>query len=210
MRTPFSQKAPLNSDSEPNLLAGRARTGFAPRMDELETQRLDYIRRSGRFLAFPLAGSLAWAVVGGASLVLPPRESLYVMLFATGAIFPLALGIAALTGQQVFQKGNAFATLMGQSTLMVNLLWALHFALILQKPELAPLSLALGLGLHWIVFGWIIRAPLGLVHAIVRTALCTAAYVLGGKHGLAAISAAVVASYALTIVQLQAWSRRQA
>ncbi len=177
-------------------------------MDTLDTQRLDFIRRSAGFSAFPLAGIVAWTVLGLASLFVPATTALYVMLFATGAIFPLALGIAALTGQQVFQRGNAFAALIGQSVLMVNLLWALHFLLILRQPELAPLSLALGLGLHWIVFGWIIRAPLGLIHAIVRTTACTAAYLHGGEHRMAAIAAAVVASYTLTLVQLRAWSRR--
>ncbi|HLP03723.1 MAG TPA: hypothetical protein VK163_16970 [Opitutaceae bacterium] len=176
-------------------------------MASLEQQRLEFIRRSAGFRAFPLAGLVTWAAVGIASWFVTPSTSLYVMLFATGAIFPLALGIAALTGQQIFQKGNAFATLMGQSVLMVNLLWALHFALILQKPALAPLSLAIGLGLHWIVFGWIIQMPLGLIHAIARTAACTAAYAFGGEHRLAAISAAVVVCYALTLVQLSSWNR---
>ncbi len=179
-------------------------------MDTLETQRLDFIRRSGGFLAFPLAGIAAWTVFGIASLVVSPTTAIYVLLFATGAIFPLALAIAALTSQEVFQKGNPFAALMGQSVLMVNLLWALHFLLIIRKPDLAPLSLALGLGLHWIVFGWIIQSPLGLVHAILRTVACTGAYLHGGDHRLACIAAAVVASYALTLVQLRSWSRHTA
>ena len=177
-------------------------------MDTLETQRLDFIRRSGGFLSFPLAGITAWTALGLTSLFVPATTALYVMLFATGAIFPLALGFAAATGQQVFQKGNTFASLMGQSVLMVNLLWALHFLLLLRRPDLAPLSLALGLGLHWIVFGWIIQARLGLIHAIVRTTACTAAYLYGGEHRLAAIAAAVVASYLLTLVQLRAWAHR--
>ncbi len=176
-------------------------------MDTLEAQRLDFIRHSRGFLAFPLAGLAVWAAFGIVSVFVPATTALYVMLFATGAIFPLALGIAALTGQQIFQRGNRFATLMGQSVLMVNLLWALHFALLFERPALAPLSLAIGLGLHWIVFGWIIQAPLGLVHAIVRTAACTGAYLVGGTHRMAAIAAAVVVCYGITLVQLRNWRR---
>ncbi|MFT3830384.1 MAG: hypothetical protein QM691_11845 [Opitutaceae bacterium] len=179
-------------------------------MLSLEHQRLDFISRSAGFRAFPLAGMTAWTAFGLASLLAPPATSIYLLLCATGAIFPLALGFAALTGQQVFQKGNAFASLIGQSVLMVNLIWVLHFALISERPALVPLSLAIGLGLHWIVFGWIIQSSLGLIHAIGRTGACTVAYCFGGELRMVAISAAVVVCYAFTLVRLQAWSRRAA
>ncbi len=179
-------------------------------MPTLEEQRTEFIRQSGRFLAFPIAGAVVWFAIGIASLVLPPKGALYALLLGSGAIFPLALRIASLTGQQVFQKGNQFATLMGSSVLMVNLLWALHFLLLARLPALAPVSIAIALGIHWIVFGWIIQSSLGLVHAISRTVLCTAAYAVFKEQAIFAVSMSVVLCYALTIGQLLAHFRRLA
>jgi hypothetical protein len=171
-------------------------------MPTLDEQRIDFIRRSGKFLAFPLAGALVWLALGIASLFVSRQASILLLLFGTGAIFPLALGLARLTGQQVFQPGNRFATLMGQSVLMVNLLWAVHLVIVFRLPDLAPLSVAIGLGLHWIVFGWIIGSPLGLVHTIVRTVLCIASYLAFPGHAVLAVSIPVVLAYGLTILQL--------
>lgn len=171
-------------------------------MNTLDEQRIAFIRNSRRFIAFPLAGALVWLAVAVAALVLPAKTAAYALLFGTGAIFPLALLIAKATGQQVFQPGNRFASLMGQAVLMVNLMWALHLTLFARLPSIAALSIALALGLHWIVFGWIIQSPIGLVHAILRTVLCTAAYLAIPQYAVSAVSMAVVASYTLTLFQL--------
>ncbi|PTX90677.1 hypothetical protein [Opitutus sp. ER46] len=176
---------------------------------DLELERDSFIAQSGRFLAFPIAGAVVWTVVGILGLLLPPLTARYALVFGSGVIFPLALLVARFTGQRVFIPGNRFANLMGLSVLMVNLLWALHLALLTSRSaHLMPLSLAIGLGLHWIVFGWIIQAPLGLVHAIVRTVLCTVVTFAFPQHSLTAVAFAVVACYAMTMVQLVAFFRR--
>lgn len=177
-------------------------------MTTLESQRQDFIRHSGRFLAFPLAGAIVWLAVGVVSFLVPPATRTYVVLFGTGAIFPLALAIARLTHQDIFQPGNPFAALMGLSVMMVNLLWALHLLLVVRLPDVVPLSIALALGIHWIVFGWIIQSPLGLAHAITRTLLCTAAFLMFPGHAVSAVAFAVVFCYAFTIVQLLTRFRR--
>ena len=171
-------------------------------MHNLEDQRRSFIRDGGRFLAFPIAGAIVWLGVGLASLAVPGPIALYVLLFATGAIFPLALLIARFTKQQVFQPGNPFASLMGLAVLMVNLLWALHIVLVIRLPAVAPLSIAMALGIHWIVFGWVLQSPIGLIHAIGRCLLCTAAFLLFPEHSLCAVALSVVLCYALTIFQL--------
>lgn len=171
-------------------------------MPTLEEQRRSFIQRSGGFFAFPLAGAIVWLAVGVVSLIVPKAFGVYVLLFATGAIFPLALAIAGITKQQVFQRGNSFGSLMGLAVLMVNLLWAFHFVLLTRLPDLVPLSVALALGIHWIVFGWIIQSPIGVIHAIARSILCTAAYLLFPYHSVCAVSFTVVFCYTVTIVQL--------
>ena len=177
--------------------------------ETLENQRLQFVEKSGKFLAFPIAGTIVWLVVGLASLFLNSQVEIYTVLFGTGAIFPLALLIAKFTGQDVFMKGNTFGALMGSSVLMVNLLWALHLIVVSRVPELAVLSIAIGLGIHWIVFGWIIQAPLGNTHAILRTFLTAAAFLLVPGFRVLAISLAVVICYLITIFQLLSFFKKQ-
>jgi len=174
-------------------------------MNSLEAQRAAFIRDGGRFLAFPLAGAIDWTAIAVTSRFVPKPQSVYVVLFGTGMIFPVALLIARIAREQIFQPGNRFAALMGSSVLMVNLLWALHLPLAYLLPAIVPLSVALALGLHWIVFGWIIGSPLGLIHALLRTFLCTAAFFLFPAHGLLAVAASVVICYTITMVQLGAF-----
>lgn len=180
-----------------------------PRMHTLEDQRRSFIQGGGRFLAFPIAGALVWLVVGLASLVVPASIALYILLFATGAIFPLALLVAKITKQQVFPRRNPFGSLMGMAVLMVNLLWALHVILVLRAPALAPLAIALALGIHWIVFGWIIQSAIGLVHAVARCILCTASFLLFPQHSVCAVALPVVLCYAFTIFQLSTHFSRE-
>ena len=172
-------------------------------MHTLEDQRRSFIRGGGRFLAFPIAGAIVWLAVGLASLVVSAPIALYILLFATGTIFPMALLIARITKQQVFPPQNPFGSLMGLAVLMVNLLWVLHVILVLRAPSLAPLSIALALGIHWIVFGWIIQSAIGLVHATARCILCTSSFLLFPQHSVCAVALPVVLCYAFTIIQLR-------
>lgn len=145
-----------------------------PLENHLAALRADFDRQAGRSLALPVAGALIWTVAGVAGLTLPTRTATFVLLFASGAIFPVGLLIARQLGEKLIDNTNPLARLMGLAVLMVNLLWALHLTLLAHDVALFPLSLGIGLGIHWVVFSWIIGNPLGTIHAIARTALATA------------------------------------
>ena len=168
----------------------------------IEIERREFIARSKRYLAFPAAGACIWFLIGLSSLFVSKQTALWVLLFGSGAIFPLALAMARITGQEVFVKNNRFGRLVGQCVLMVNLLWAVNIPMVAVAPQLVPLSVAIGLGLHWIVVGWINDASFGLVHSILRTCLCIAAYFLFPDHRLFSIAMAVVVTYAVSLWQL--------
>jgi hypothetical protein len=176
----------------------------------LTTLRADFDAQAGRSLALPLAGALVWAVIGIAALFLPQRPATLLLLFGSGAIFPLGLALAALLRERLMNNTNPLATLMELCVLMVNLLWALHFTLLIRDPALLPLSLGIGLGLHWIVFGWIIGHPLGIVHTVLRTALATGLWWLFPAHPISAVAAAVVVAYLYAIGALATRRRNRA
>jgi hypothetical protein len=170
--------------------------------DPLARLRLEYDRHAGRSIALPIAGAIVWTVAGVAGLVLDPRTALFALLFASGLAFPLALALARRLGERILDNPSPLAGLMGRSVLMVNLLWALHLTVIPTAPDLLPLSLGLALGLHWVVFGWVIGHWVGLAHALARTALATAAWWAFPDARVAAVAFAVVVAYAATIAVL--------
>ncbi len=165
----------------------------------LDALRLEFTRHAGRSLALPLAGAIVWTVVAVAGLVLAPRTAALVLLFGTGAILPVGLALAALLRERLLDNPSPLAGLMGRSVLMVNLLWAVHLSLFAHDPTYVPLTLGIGLGLHWIVFGWIVDGSVGMVHAVLRTLLVTAAWWAFPDASVPAVGFAVVATYLVTI-----------
>lgn len=172
-------------------------------MQTLTQLRADFDERSRGSLSLPSAGLLVWCIVGVLGMILPPKAAVLALVFATGAIFPLALAIARLRGEQLLENANPLARLMGVCVLMVNLLWAVHIPLLMQAPQFVPLSLGIALGLHWMVYSWIIGHPLGYRHAILRTAGLVAAWFAFPAHPVAASAAVVVVAYAITLVEMR-------
>jgi hypothetical protein len=121
-----------------------------------------------------------------------------------GAIFPIGLIIAKMRGENLLGGANPLAKLMGLCVLMVNLLWAIHITLLLKSPELLPLSLGIGLGLHWIVYSWIVGHPVGLIHAILRTISVSAVWLMFPNFRVSAVAFTVVFVYAVSLYQMSA------
>ena len=168
----------------------------------LETSRLEFEQDANRSLAMPIAGTIIWAVIGVLSLLLDERSAVYMMLFATGGILPIALIIAKIRSEKLLTATNPLAKLMGACVLMVNLLWAVHIPLVLQAPQFVPLSLGIALGLHWIVYSWIIQHPLGTIHAITRTLLVLLAWALFPDIRIFAVAMAIVLTYLISLYQM--------
>lgn len=164
--------------------------------------RSEYAFHAGRSIALPLAGALVWAIVGIAALFLPERASTMALMFGTGAIFPIALALARPLRERLLDNPSPLAGLMGRSVFMVNLLWAVHLTVYAQVPDLLPLTLGIGLGLHWVVFGWLIGHRLGIVHAAVRTVLVVTMWWMMPGARVSAVAAAVVVAYVYSIVAL--------
>src|ERR1035441_2303452 len=163
--------------------------------DTLYDLRCAFEKESNRSLSMPAAGAIVWLVIGTCGYLLPENLATVVMLFGTGMIFPLALLIAKFRGENLMDRVNPLSRLMGLSVLMVNLLWAVHLPLLVGAPVYFPLSLGIGLGIHWIVYSWIIDHPVGLIHAIARTILVVGAWSFLPTHRMAAVPAVIVCVY---------------
>jgi hypothetical protein len=168
----------------------------------LESLRRDYRRTSGRSIALPIAGTIIWAAIGFIGSLVSPATAALVLLFGSGLIFPIGLIVARILGERILDNRNPLARLMGLAVLMVNLLWPIHIAFFLQDPTALPLSVGIALGIHWIVFGWIIRHPVGLFHALARTILVTVAWFALPGQRFTIVPAVIVIVYLVTILVL--------
>lgn len=168
----------------------------------LDDYRKDFERISNRSISMPIAGAVVWLIVAIISCYVESNISVYILLFATGAIFPLALLISKFRQENLLSSTNPLSKLMGMCIVMVNLLWAVHIPLLFHAPELVPLSLGIGLGLHWVVYSWIINHPVGLVHAIIRSLLIVTVWFVVPEMSLQAIAVVIVVTYILSIYQM--------
>lgn len=175
-------------------------------MQTLNDLRTDFDTRSKYSLSMPTAGLIVWSVVAVLGAFLPLKAGVLALVFSTGTIFPIATLIARFRGEQLMDNPNPLARLMGTCVVMVNLLWAVHIPLVIYAPTFVPLSLGVGLGLHWMVYSWIIAHPLGYQHAILRTIGLLAVWFAFPAHLVSASALVVVATYVVALFQMHARS----
>lgn len=168
----------------------------------LEELRRDFETSAKRSVSMPIAGASVWFIIALLSTQLDERAGVLVLMFASGVIFPIALLIARFRGEDLMSSKNPLAKLMGLCVLMVNLLWAVHIPLFLYAPTFVPLSLGIGLGLHWVVWSWIVQHPVGIIHAVLRTILVTMVWVIFPDSRLLAIGIVIVFVYGISIWQM--------
>lgn len=165
----------------------------------LEEQRVEFSR--SRFLAMPLAGTIAWAVIGIAGAFVPVGLAAWILFIATGMIFALGLFLARFLGEDLIGKSrnNEFDQLFFQSVLMAWLVFAIAIPFFMIEPTSLPLSVGILAGLMWLPFSWIIRHWVGQFHAFTRTFLVTIAWYIFPDQRFVIIPAIIVVIYLITI-----------
>lgn len=170
----------------------------------LDVQRAEFSRR--RFLAMPLAGTIAWSVIGVASLVLKPWPLAITLFAATGSIAYLGMAISRLTGENFLDKSrpkNAFDALFMMTVGMSVLVYAIAIPFFRIEPSSLPLSVGILTGLMWLPLSWVIQHWIGIFHAVVRTGLLVGVWYGFPQHRYLAASLVIVAIYGVTIVVLE-------
>ncbi|MBB5204710.1 hypothetical protein HNQ51_002024 [Inhella inkyongensis] len=169
--------------------------------------------KNRRFLAMPLAGTLAWALILVAGQVLAPRWHLLTTYLLTGCIAYLGMGLSKLTGEDFMAKenrGNRFSVLfmlcMGQALLAFAI--AIPFAII--EPRSAVFMVGMLAGFMWLPITGLIGHWIGAAHAIGRTVMILAAWFLVPDQGMVVVPLIVLGWYALTIPVLERrWAQIQ-
>ena len=173
------------------------------RRPTLEQQREEFAK--GRFLAMPLAGTLAWGAIGLASPFLSPAGQVWFLYIATGCIFGLGVLISKFTGEDLLGRTrpkNEFDSLFMASVVSAWLVFAIAIPFVQADYTSLPLTVGILAGLMWLPFSWIIRHWIGWFHGIARTLLLVVAWYLFPEQRFTVLPAIIVAIYAITLVVL--------
>ena len=170
----------------------------------LEEQRIEFA--NGKFLATPLAGIIAWLIVGIAGLILPIHATVWVLFIATGCIVYLGMFISKFTGEDFLDKSkpkNEFDKLFFFTVGQAILVYSIAIPFFIVDYSSLPLTIGILTGLMWLPFSWIIKHWVGIFHALTRTILILLLWYLLPEHRFVAIPFAIVLIYIVTIVILK-------
>lgn len=174
-------------------------------MKTLDQQLQEF--RAQRGLAMPLSGMLVWALIGLLSFVLTPYQQVMAVFIGTGSIVYIALAVSRLTGENMrFKKKaerNFFETIFLSAVGMSCLVYVITIPFFLENYLALPFAVAVQSGLMWLVYGVVVGAPVAIVHTIVRTVTCIAAYLLAPQESFWLQPLIVVVCYAFSIPLLE-------
>jgi len=174
----------------------------------LEEQRREFSK--GRFLSMPIAGTIAWTIIGIASPFVSVDLAAWILFIGTGMIFALGLLISRFLDEDLIGKTqNEFDKLFFITVQMSWLVFAIAIPFFMIEPTSLPLSVGILAGLMWLPFSWIIQHWIGTFHAFTRTALITVAWFAFPDQRFVVIPAIIVVIYLITIYVLARRSRPQ-
>ena len=169
----------------------------------LDEERREFASRP--LIATPIAGMIAWTVVGIAGYFLPIRQASLVLFIATGMIAYLGMFVSRFTGENFMDRSkpmNSFDKLFLYTAGMSFLVYAIAVPFFMVDRTSLPMTVGVLTGLMWVPISWIIRHWIGVVHAVVRTAAVVAAWYAWPAQRFVVIPAVIVVLYAAAIAVL--------
>ena len=170
----------------------------------LEEQREEYKKR--RFLAMPIAGTIAWLAVGVCAFFLPQYVLVWVLFGATGMIVYMGMFISKFTGENFTDKNqpkNEFMDLFMQTLVMSLLVYAIAIPFFIQDHTSLPLTVGILTGLMWVPMTWSIQHWAPMAHGIARTVLVTIAWFALPEQRFTVIPFIIVVLYLWVIMVME-------
>jgi hypothetical protein len=174
------------------------------RMSLSETRAVIDVERHRNYIAagggtaLPVAGAIYWIGLAIAGLYLNDRLWCLLAFATSGAIFPLGLLLQRPTQSNATSK-SAFGMLLFAALFSMLCFWGITIPLFYDAREFVPLSLGIGMSLHWPVIGWMFgRTVLFSLHTAIRTAAVIALWYLFPEGRFTLIPLAIAGIYFLT------------
>lgn len=169
----------------------------------LDDLRRDFINRRKGALALPITGIVVYSVAALLSLVLDSEWHNVALALCFWTIPPLGAFIMKLRGETSAPPAeNPLFGLSSLGRIMALSTWAIHIPIWLHAPALLPLSMGIGFALHWVIFGWTLDHPVGLVHLATRILFVIAAWHFVPDNRMGAVAAGIVGAYCISAVWL--------
>ncbi|WP_128548377.1 DUF7010 family protein [Larkinella soli] len=169
----------------------------------LEEQKEEF--KSRKLLATPIAGLIAWLIVGIGGTFLPATAKVWLLFIATGSIAYLGMFISRFTGENFLDKSrpkNTFDALFFFTVGQAVLVYSIAIPFFLVDYSSLPLTVGILTGLMWLPLTWIIDHWVGVFHALARTVLVLILWYLWPQQRFTAIPFAIVLIYLVTIAVL--------
>ena len=154
----------------------------------------------------PLAGAIAWSLVGIAGARLSHLGAVWALFIGTGFNAYLGIFLSRFTGEDFLAKGrpkNTFDTLFFLTIGMALLVYAIAIPFFQADYTSLPLTVGILSGLMWLPLSWIIDHWIGIFHSVGRTVLVLAAWYVFPTQRFVVIPIVIVAIYAITIYVLE-------
>ena len=176
----------------------------------LDEQRIEFSNQ--KFLATPLAGLIAWTIIGVVGIFFSDFIAVWAIFIGTGSIVYLGLFLSKFTGENFLDKSkpkNEFDTLFLFTVAQAILVYAIVIPFFLVDYSSLPMTVGILTGLMWLPFSWIIKHWVGIFHAVVRTILVLTLWYLLPEFRFVAIPFVIVLMYIITIVVLKNLKKHQ-
>lgn len=165
---------------------------------QLRQVQEQYLLDAGGGISLPVAGAIYWAVLAALSTRLSPEDWSLAAAMLSGAIFPLGILLQKPFGSPFMKSKSPLSGVSMLAVLSINLLWPVHVVVFAVAPEAAPLTLAIGMSLHWPIIGWTYGSRICTAHAIVRVAAVSAIWFALPEARFDLLPLTVAALYLLT------------
>lgn len=170
---------------------------------ELKRQRLNaYVTVRGGW-PVPLAGATYWLVIATLGLFVSRENWSLIAAVLTGAIFPIALAYAELSGNRFMQVDMPDKVIMIVALLAMLLFWPAAVVAMWNFNDMFPLILAIGMSTHWPIVGWAYgRLTPFVAHVAIRTVAVVLVWFLLPEGRFTVLPFMVFAVYLLTTIWL--------
>lgn len=170
--------------------------------EELLRQRQQFLVKANGGIGFPAAGAMYWLALAIIGMSLSKGYWIMLAFYGSGIIFPLGILMGKVLKSNGMVKSPLTSVLF--PTLIAMLLhWAFNIVALQVDPEMVPITLGIGMSLHWPVIGWMYNSKTCLGHAIIRAILVTVAWFLFPELRFTLIPMIIVGVYLLSIFGLK-------
>lgn len=196
--------------AEPHIAAGVASVDVnaVPLADE----RARLARITCRGVGMTAASALFWLALAAVAAWAGLDTGALARFFVVGAavVYPLGYGLNRLLGGDLTAHGSGLRGLVGMLSLGQLFGWPVVVALLSRDPALIAFALAVMLGVHFLPYAWLYRAPAYAALAVMSVLVASGVQLVQPARANVLIPLAMALLYAVSAIAAHRQNRRDA